>query len=344
MDDLVLERITAPKPVGAYLHSLPWPDGLAPRPSTVTYPANASLPKAEVLIVTYTTAESHALADTLTPGHQAEDWNRYTKNWAQFEKHLTERSPAKFSRCLASYWVTQIDQTVVICAKSDLHLSTDDATLPIRALFKQMIEDCQPRLVITTGTAGGIGSSESLGDVLVTNTSHFDCQKTFGKEPFAHSQYVCAASAQLAVAENYADIGSLLDANAAELDPVATHEPRVIGLDALQKGEHVLTTDFFAFDDSANSYGLRTYDPDAGMVEMDDAVLGLVCQEDLTNPPPWLSIRNASDPQMVNEPDQSLEQLAKQASDIYLKYGYWTTVGSAICCWAAVVTFSGVQP
>jgi hypothetical protein len=96
----------------------------------------------------------------------------------------------------------------------------------------------------------------------------------------------------------------------------------------------VLTTDFFAFDNAANSYGLRTYNAKAHAVEMGDAVLGLVCAKDLHDAPPWAIVRNASDPQ-IGGPGTLTEQ-AQEAAEIYEKYGYWTTVGSAIACWALI--------
>ena len=96
----------------------------------------------------------------------------------------------------------------------------------------------------------------------------------------------------------------------------------------------VLTTDFFAFDDTTDSYGLRAYNPHAHAVEMGDAVLGLVCAEDLAKPPRWAIVRNASDPQI--DGSVPLKEQAQQAAHIYEKYGYWTTVGSAIGCWALI--------
>jgi hypothetical protein len=67
---------------------------------------------------------------------------------------------------------------------------------------------------------------------------------------------------------------------------------------------------------------------------MGDAVLGLVTSQDLTDPPPWLIVRNASDPQIAA--GGTLLDRAAQAAAIYEKYGYWTTVNSAIACWALI--------
>jgi uridine phosphorylase len=34
-------------------------------------------------------------------------------------------------------------------------------------VWRQIIEDCQPKWVITTGTAGAIGAADEVGDVVV---------------------------------------------------------------------------------------------------------------------------------------------------------------------------------
>ena len=66
--------------------------------------------------------------------------------------------------------------------------------------------------------------------------------------------------------------------------------------------------------------------------EMDDAALGLALA-DATSPPEWLSVRNASDPQM-DGPDLATE--TAQAAAIYEKYGQITSWGSALVCWALI--------
>jgi len=94
----------------------------------------------------------------------------------------------------------------------------------------------------------------------------------------------------------------------------------------------VVTTDFFAFDTADNEYKLRGL---GAAVEMGDVVLGLVCKEDLAdNAPDWLAIRNASDPQI--EGDLPPYEQKKKAAQIYERYGYWTSVGSAIAAWAVI--------
>jgi hypothetical protein len=70
---------------------------------------------------------------------------------------------------------------------------------------------------------------------------------------------------------------------------------------------------------------------------MGDAVLGLVMQDMKAageTPPPWLVIRNVSDPQIKAE--GTLRQQAAIAAHIYKAFGRWSSVCSAITCWAAI--------
>jgi len=88
---------------------------------------------------------------------------------------------------------------------------------------------------------------------------------------------------------------------------------------------------FFAFDDSTNNYKLQGL---GSTVEMGDAVLGLVIQGLGAAAPRWTAIRNASDPQI--DGSMSLADQKKTAAQIYEKYGFWTTVCSAIATWAVI--------
>jgi hypothetical protein len=68
-------------------------------------------------------------------------------------------------------------------------------------------------------------------------------------------------------------------------------------------------------------------------VEMDDACLGLACSE-LASPPRWACVRNMSDPCINGKlGDQQQESCAEY---YYTKFGYWTTVMSALTTWAII--------
>jgi nucleoside phosphorylase len=316
------------------LTPIPWPSGLAPTVDTAALPAPEDpLPLADVLVVTWTVAESQALADVLTPGHATTQWQTYRHNFdSTFKPQLNAGAPALESNCLGIYARCTIGGRSVLCMKSDLHLSQDGPKLPVRALWKQIIEESGAKLVISTGTAGGIGASIVLGDVVVTKHVRFDCQRTFRDAPFAKSSFsdvdpLGATSSRFGLAQ-----GALMAANSARL-PAGPRRPEILA-STVAAPVDVLTTDFFAFDDAEDSFGLRAYDRQARAVEMGDAVLGLVAAEDITDPPPWVIVRNASDPQMAQLATREAE--AREAAAIYEKYGYWTTIGSAITTWAVI--------
>jgi nucleoside phosphorylase len=307
---------------------IPWPEGLAPLPTKPTAADTDPLPVADVLVVTYTVAEGYALADVLTPGLSTTDWTRYRSGWESLKKEVQKGAPSLEIDAAGLWALTRIGSTRVVVVKSELHPSTDGAKLPLRMLWQQMIDQVQPKLVITTGTAGGIGKETQLGDVIVTKHVRWDCSERFANTPFAHSLYTSSATLATNLFEEVQK--TLIPINAAHL-PAAPREP-VIVRDTTSNSTTTITTDFFAFDDAADHYGLRTYEPDARAVEMDDAALGLACST-LRDAPAWVSVRNASDPQMKAD---SLAEEKKLAAAIYEKYGYWTSVGSVITCWALI--------
>jgi hypothetical protein len=335
MDDAVLTRITF-EPETQPLQPIPWPQGLAPTAGNYRGDPTAPLPPADVLVVTWTAAEWRALADVLTPGHATSTWARYREGWSRYESQLTNRSPARDAGCLADVAVAHIGDTQVLCVHSQLHLATDGPAPPIVELWQQIVTEVKPQLVITTGTAGGIGASTSLGDVFVTSSAKFNCTKGFASKPWAQERYVGPGYPGPGRADTYLQLaeGTLITANAGRLQPVATRAPKI------SVGGDVETIDFFGFDDTDDSYGVVRDDPQAHTEEMDDATLPLALSTlSPASTIPWVSVRNASDPE-VSSAIGDLSAQKKWASDIYKKYGYWTSVASAITCWAIIAGLS----
>ena len=310
------------------LNPIPWPQGLAPTPVGPPHrDPNGALPTADVVIVTYTTAEGRSLADVLTPGVQSTDWVHYTKDWATYEPLLDDRAPALESRRLGSWYLSSIGTRTALCFKSELHPATDGPHLPIVRLWSQIAAEASPKLLITSGTAGGVGEQTELGDVTVPPTVHWDCQDQFKSEPWAHTAYPTSGLSP-AMVTALCQTDALIAANADQIP--AEYRKRPI---KVWESGSVVTTDFFAWGDTTDYFGLLAAAPDCLLVEMDDAALALP-HETMTDPPPFLSIRNASDPVMPG--DIPLEQQRTQAEHIYQQYGDFTTLGSAIACWAIV--------
>ena len=314
---------------------IPWPKGLEPRTTPKFSPkAGAALPKADVLVVTWTVDEGHALSRVLTPGKDSRnDYLSYTHNYASISRRMRAGCPAKDAKRLGAYWTTKIGNRSVVVFKSDSHMSQDGPQLPNIDVWRQLIEEVGPKLVITTGTAGGIGTAEEVGDVVVSSIVQFDCKSKFKNfkvagQPIATAHYSSAS----ANTKYFAKAKALFAANAAQLPKDNTRPPKILRVGPTSLSQCVLTTDFFGFDTSSNYYGLKGL---GDVSEMGDAVLGLVAQEMADKAPPWLAIRNVSDPQIASG-NLSIRDQAKLAATIYKGYGRWSSVCSAIVCWASI--------
>ena len=68
--------------------------------------------------------------------------------------------------------------------------------------------------------------------------------------------------------------------------------------------------------------------------EIGDAILGLVTSATGPKAPRWVAVRNVSDHQIKAE--STLQQQAALAAQIYKGFGLWSTVCSAIVCWALI--------
>ena len=220
----------------------------------------------------------------------------YTHNYASLSTQMSKGSPAVEAKRLGMFWTTTIGAKEVVVFKSDSHLSQDtnkhfpaDGQLPNAELWKQIIREVQPKLVLTTGTAGGIGKQFEVGDVVVSAVVRFDTQNWLKKAPFANAPYVSEA----AKTTFFSQAKDLFKANASQLPPDNTRPPAITVVSPSGLSQSIVTTDFFGFDTSDNHFKLQGLG-DAS--EMGDAVLGMVAKSLGASAPLWLAIRNVSDP------------------------------------------------
>lgn len=321
MDSVVLDRITYDPGAHTEPLSINWPAGLAPHDIGVPRKTE-QIPYSDVLVITWTAAEGRALADVLTPGTQTDDWVYYKTNLGAYESQLTGRSPARESHRLGSWAQVTIGSKRVTCFKSELHPATDGPTLPTAQLVTQLMAEVNPQMVITTGTAGGAGNGTMLGDINVAVNVSSDFTTRLKGNAWSKESWSCTAP-QDAMSHSL----DLLDS----ITPATSHLPSGSLVPKVWYGDTV-STDFFAYDTQDDHFGLRAYAPAIRAVEMDDAAVAYGHARSGNTFCGFMSIRNASDPVM---PDYSAGS-SKQASDIYERYGYWTTVNSAIGTWAAV--------
>ena len=308
---------------------IPWPAGLAPKTGPAPGGSTSSpLPRADVLVVTWTVDEGHALSRVLTPGKDSRnDYRSYTHNFAAISKKMRAGCPAREAGRLGAYWTTTIGKKKVVVFKSDSHMSQDGPQLPNEDVWKQIITEVQPELVLTTGTAGGIGKDFEVGDVIVSPIVRFDCTSKFKREPFHDAHF----SSDPAVGANFAKAKTLFRANSGQLPKDNARAPKIVRVSPNDLASSVVTTDFFGFDTSDDHFHLQGL---GDVSEMGDAVLGLVVSQMQKNVPRWLAVRNVSDPQIKAE--GTLKDQEKLAAQIYKGFGRWSSVCSAIVCWALI--------
>ncbi len=333
---------------------IPFPSGLKPMaepPEPMPDPSDP-LPRADVLIVTWTVDEQDALADVITPGQGRKKWIRYDHNFeSHFAPLIRTGAPALKAKRLGSWMPAKIGATSVLCYKSELHLNQDGikdklgpgiATLPVKDMFVQLIQEVMPKVVLTVGTSGGLFRDHDLGDVCVSRAAKFRLHSEFVNAPYNGIHY---KSHWKVPDEKFSIAVQLMQDFAANLveppfsGPTVRHMGTVTapdykpdikqeGVGGIPEFHPVLTTDYFEFGTSSNHL-----DQEGIAVEMDDAALGLACME-LSNPPLWACVRNLSDPQIRGEMDKGLQ--TDYAVWYYVKYGYWTSVTGALATWAIV--------
>ena len=308
---------------------LDWPEGLAPQTApTAGGEKDGPLPNADVLVVTWTVDEGHALSRVLTPGKDSKtDYLSYTHNFDAISKLMRPGCPAISAKRLGAYWRTSIGGKSVVVFKSDSHMSQDGPKLPNRQVWRQIIHEVQPALVITTGTAGGIGTKCEVGDVIVSPIVRFDFLSKFKAEPFATAIFENEAATET----RFREAEKLMLVNASQLPPDNKRPPKIIATKPGHNADSVMTTDFFGFDTSDNHWHLQGL---GSVCEMGDAVLGLVASEMQSQAPSWLAIRNVSDPQIKAEGTR--HDQANVAGTIYKAFGRWSSICSAIACWAVI--------
>ena len=120
---------------------VPWPAGLAPKTGPRPRGSGDSpLPRADVLVVTWTVDEGHALSRVLTPGKDSHnDYVSYTHNFAAIAKKMRHGCPALQAKRLGAFWTTTIGGKMVVIFKSDSHMSQDGPQLPNIDVWRQII-------------------------------------------------------------------------------------------------------------------------------------------------------------------------------------------------------------
>jgi len=320
---------------------IPWPAAGKPTPAPLSNapPETDDLAKFkgyDAIIVTYTSAEAAALATLFTPGYPTSVWYEYRHDVAAYiplvtgaESPFNDTKPdmSRYYHSLGLYFPCTIGRAKVLLIKSGLHLDHDGPATPYRKLMDELVKTIQPKVFITTGTGGGIGTEVALGDIVIAGVVKFHCTDQFKdrqKYPWnADSYWTTPAPAKALMAITPA----LTSVNAARINKYDSRSVPKIWSAAT---DAIVTTDFFAFDDSQDTYKLQGL---GRACDMGDAMVGNVMQGYPSTK--WFAVRNASDPQIPN-PNGNIKTAGDLSSQIYSDYGVFTSAASVIASWAII--------
>ena len=108
----------------------------------------------------------------------------YAHNYAAIASKMSKGCPAVEAKRLGAYWTTTIgvrkylsSNPIRTCRRTPTMPSRKAMRpYPMRTSGNKSSQEVHPKLVITTGTAGGIGKQCEVGDVVVSQIVRFDCQ------------------------------------------------------------------------------------------------------------------------------------------------------------------------
>ncbi len=353
-DRIHFDPFAAAKAAGTRLPAIQIPAsfwaGLQPLVQKITYKANSPLPTADVLIITWTTAEAQTLSAVFTSNHDYQaTWYAYTYGAQTLLKEipasiLDEKANAdSLGKGIIGYFnIVTVDGKTVVLFKPELHPSEDGNKLPVIGLINQIAGEVNPSLLLTTGTAGAIGSYLEAADVVITNQARF-----YLTSPASYAAYPgITNSVQLTappvsfstayITKCNQQITSLIEPDLTAIAkaknyPSLTRIPAIFYNDVPgTKLYDVVSSNSFSLDDKNDTDGLQKL---GSVNDMDDAFILYGLTENAgTAKLPWLSVRNISEPQA---PDLSKATLSEW-EEIYDAYGMYTTYNSALACWAVI--------
>lgn len=363
-------------PVVVGLPQISWPDSLVPKPTPFdSYKpgekiTSALTEKADVLILLYTDLEISALLDvffnksTWTPTTK-KTWYPYSHNFAKFKDLIKGGSDNALKDGIFGYLFSlTIGQRKVVLYKTELHPKNNGTGLPFIPVIAQLVSELQPKLVISTGTAGGIGSAIHCGDVVIANAARFHLRESYASFPDLNTisqkntelkndfkvntkyvQYAAANFTKLSLPGLELCYNKIAGRPDYAFLKKNTQPPNIYlkGSNAVPGPEpmDIVSADYLTVDDNNDSEGLQAQ---GTMNDTDDAFAFYAIN---TLPagkrPHWLSVRNASEPQIVipafpagTTPGKIIDTLKGIAGAIYGVYQYCTTLNSAFACWAVI--------
>ena len=340
-----------------------WPAGLKPVVQKISNHSPGSRINGPVgetcdtLIITYTTDETRALSYVFTGDVHFEDsWYKYCHGFDKIKPKITNGLELKGkpttlgSGILGFLLPVKIGNQKAVLYKSELHPARNGKELPILDMVQQLVNDLSPKLVITSGTGGAVGKKVQLGDAVITGSALFLCKHQYPDDSNINSMSKNkeAITNDVSVANKYIDYanekltllispGLLSDIEKLkskfQIDWVKNNDsPKIYSKNVPSAvNMNVISADYFSIDDSKDTEGLQEM---GVMNDMDDAFVAFAINQIKGSKPQWLSIRNASEPEIKFQDDE--KAMKDNASNIYDICGYHTSFSSSFASWAVI--------
>ena len=308
-----------------------WPKGLEPKTGRGTDAVvdGVRLPRADVLVVTWTVDEGHALSRVLTPGKDSRNDYRPTRRTTRRSRRRCARGcPALEAKRLGAYL-------------DDEHRQEDSRRLQVR------LTHVPGRPQLPNDRCVGADHRRRAADARSHDRNrrrhrqggrgrrrHREPARAIRLHIEVQGQPLRESITTASVAprrHHFAQAKKLFKANADQLPKDNTRPPKIVK--AARDGPSVIGRDNRLL---RLRHVRRPLSParTGSVSEMGDAVLGLVANQMGDRP------AVARRPERLGPPDQggwlTLKQQAALAAQIYKGFGRWSSVCSAIVCWALI--------
>ncbi len=328
-----------------------------------------NLPQADIVVVTWTSAEWSAMEQVFVHNKHEMPYSDRTKStwddWIKYDKDLPPHDGKENSDWTfwGYYRMVKIGDKRVLLYKSNTHITYPKAQPPgsvyLPTMVDRIVEEVQPELFMSIGTAGGCRLQDHLGTVNVVNgTAWYEKGHPQSDWPV----YTTCFTPEWSIIDNpvfkellykiptdwrYDDHGEtrlqrLADSfiekhkyqglggkeltfdqlNALDLD-YPNDKPEINNL--TQKSDHrpLLTASSFLVGTTSGEYD------DFAVIDMDDAIIAKGCQLKGVD---YCGCRNVSDPAQNDKLDNSIQ--SSWGSQVYETFGMYTSYNGALAAWA----------
>jgi len=302
------------------------------------------LEKADAVVIVYAEAEWAALEQVFCKSHRPMPYSaRTTSPWEWWHQYKQDLPTYEGWTYWFYYRLVEINGKKVYLIKSNTHLDYPGEGY-LEKMIQLIIDYIQPQVILSTGTAGGAMVDDHIGSVNITNSG------ALYSNPEPSTGYPVYANAWLANMStiNLPDFKKLLLAiptTKSDLNGLVTQFNQQYGtsytLSDLNPGDvdmgqltpvikdytptatPLMTSDSFVIATSDGNFGSYV------CMEMDDAIIGKVCNDNKTA---FGFVRNISDP--VQAAGIAAKDQENWGGMLYNSYGFYTSFNGAMATWA----------